>query len=140
MKHLHKIFGVLFSIYFLNHTIAFGAGLFNVTIPVLPIYYFVIVLTGYFLMMAAFSYNASSRRVYPILFMIMIGIIWLLPQYMILYLFFLITYTFMYQRGERYAIPLSYISIGHVVMIFIPIAGYMVVLYGWLIYTFKKPA
>lgn len=87
-----------------------------------------------------YSFNKSTRRVYPILFLVMIGIIWLLPQFMILYLFFLVTYTFMYQNGEPYAEPLSFVSIGHVVMLFIPIAGYLVVLYGWVRYAIKKPA
>ena len=139
---LHRAFGLLFSVFYLNIVIALGLSFFNISIPMLTMQFEFYLMIGYFILMIVHSFNHDSRRIYPILFAAMIGLYLLLPQFAYTNIFFLITYTFMYSRREVFAIPLSFIAIGYFIvgfpLLFMPI-GYGLLLYGWITYTIKRP-
>lgn len=142
MKFLHRVFGALFSIYYLNVLVVVLGVFLNYNFYLLPALTGTILLIGYFAFMAIHSYNHNQNRVYPILFLAMIGIILLFPRFAYLNFFFLITYAYLYSTRNPFSIPMSFIAIGHFIAglgIIAPI-GYALIIYGWVTYAIKKPA
>lgn len=139
----HRLFGLLFSVVYLNRVVALGLYFLNIEIPVITYTAEVGLLIGYFVLMIVHSFNHDQRRIYPILFAVMIGLYLLLPQFAYTNIFFLITYTFMFSRREIWYTPLSFIALGTFIMGFPAVVapiGYLMVTYGWITYTIKRTA
>ena len=139
MRILHRVLGALLAIYYLNILVAVALSFLNIGVYVLPAISLTILMVLYFLLMFVQSYKQDPKRIYPILFLVMIGIILVFPQYTFLNIFFLITYSFMYTQRDPLSIPLSYIAIGNFVINFFLPVGIIVVTYGWIQYAIKKP-
>ncbi len=147
MRHLqtlHKVFGALFSIYYLNVFAYLILRLFfNYSLFVLPGIAEVILLVLYFLFIGIQAYRTEENRVFPILFLIMIGLILVLPEIAFNYMgfFFLVTYYYLFRTRSLFTIPMSFIAFGALLArlgLLAPI-GYALMIYGWITYALKKP-
>ncbi len=138
MKYLHKAFGLLFSLYYINRVVAILGFYLGFDLFFFPNIILVGLLIAYILMLVVDSYNHNEKRLFPILFLVMIGVILVFPEFTMINIFFLIIYSYMNSRRSLYTVPLSFITIGYFAMGFIPIVGYLLVTYGWGRYFIKK--
>ncbi len=139
MKYLHTIFGLLFSVFYINVLGAYALSFFDILIPIINGIMLKYLFAGYFTLMVIDSLQHNEKRVFPILFLIMVGITLLFPQFMYTPIFFLIIYRYMLGRRHPVTVPLSFVTMGYFISGFIPIAGFAAVTYGWVTYTIKKP-
>ncbi len=150
LHNIHRIFGALFSIYYVYLFVNILLTLFTeIRMYSIPSIIEVILLVLYFSYMGYIAYRKEESRTYPILYLIVVGLLILnsTPTFLAgwagryIGFFFLIAYSYLYRTRSQFANPMSFIAFGFLIArlgLLAPI-GYALIIYGWVSYALKKP-